>query len=1106
MNGLENFAVYGVKRGGGHGNGPFAPKESTKHWHKFGEKSSSTQGKMQNLLCLLASSRETGMPTSATAYTTALDKSTLPPFRAEYALDDTQLVRKLLAEVSLSDAQERRIDEQASGYIHAMRNAPTGLGGVEDFMREFGLTTREGLAMMVLAEALLRVPDATTADKLIEDKLAAARFDEPSQPKSDTWLVSASSWALGITSRLLHPGDTPTSILSSLVKRMGMPAVRTATRKAMRLLGHQFVLGETIGKALDRAKAQEAKGYRYSYDMLGEGARTMEDAERYFQSYANAIEEIGKSAGTRELPDRPGISVKLSALHPRYQAMNGERVRGEVVPKLLKLVAAARKHELNFTVDAEEADRLEISLDVIAAVLADPVTEGWDGFGLAVQAYQKRSIHVIDWLVAAARKHDRRLMVRLVKGAYWDTEIKHAQEMGTEDYPVFTRKAATDLSYLACAQRMLAARDVLYPQFATHNALTVAQIAELAGDKKGYEFQRLHGMGESLFKAVSETDKYPCRIYAPVGGHKDLLAYLVRRLLENGANSSFVTIVGDSSVPVAHLLKRPDEILKNGDHSRNNSIPLPLDLYGESRKNSKGLELGCAKDRTELVTAIENIEFPAVEAKPLIPGAKAFGVTEDVVSPVDGKIVAGKVTLASVQNVEDAMTAGRVGFKSWSRWPVEDRAAALEKMADLMEADFDRLMAILCVEGGKTLTDGIAEIREAVDFCRYYAAEAKSLFGAGRLLPGPTGEEDRYRFRGRGVFVCISPWNFPLAIFLGQVSAALVAGNAVIAKPAKQTPLIAHEAVRMMHKAGVPEDALLYVPGDGEIGAALTSHPKVAGVAFTGSTETAWAINRTLAAKNGPIVPLIAETGGLNAMLVDATALPEQVCDDVVNSAFQSAGQRCSALRLLFLQDDIADAQLKMLEGAAKELSLGDPKKPSTDIGPVIDTEARDGILAHVEKMRSSQKVRYVGETPQGEYANGTWVAPHIIELDRPEALEREIFGPILHVVRYKAQELDKVLDAIEETGYGLTLGVHSRIDALVEKVVDRLAVGNVYVNRNTIGAVVGTQPFGGSGLSGTGPKAGGPNYLVRFALEQVVSINTAAAGGNASLVAASDE
>lgn len=1046
------------------------------------------------------------MSVEAAATPLDTDEIGIPPFRAEAAPGDRRLIEQLLQETVLGIDADRRIDTQATGYIQDMRSTPVGLGGVEDFMREFGLTTREGLAMMVLAEALLRVPDARTADKLIEDKLAAARFDEPSQAKSDTWLVSASSWALGITSRLLHPGDTPQTILASLVKRMGMPAVRTATRKAMRLLGHQFVLGESIEKALDRARPQVAKGYRYSFDMLGEGARTARDADRYFEAYAHAIEAIGKSAGDTRLPARPGISVKLSALHARYEAVQGARVRDELVPRLLRLAGMARAHDLNFTVDAEEAARLEISLDVIAAVLADPVMEGWDGFGLAVQAYQKRAPEVIDWLISAARRHNRRLMVRLVKGAYWDTEIKHAQEMGVDDYPVFTRKAATDLCYLACAKRMLAARDVLYPQFATHNALTVAQVAELAGDKTGYEFQRLHGMGESLFQAVSGRDGYPCRIYAPVGGHKDLLAYLVRRLLENGANSSFVTIVGDSSVPVAEMLKRPSEILEDGAHARNRSIPAPPALYGASRRNSAGVDLAYAQDRSGLTRGIDRFTSKTVAARPRVPGLEPGGPAQPVVSPVDGNTVAGSIVMMAPDEVEPAMAVAQEGFKSWSRTSVEIRAAALEKTADLLEENRDRLMALLCAEGGKTLTDGIAEIREAVDFCRYYAVEARGLFGAGTLMPGPTGEENRYRFRGRGVFVCISPWNFPLAIFLGQVSAALVAGNAVIAKPAEQTPLIAHEAVKLFHAAGVPEDALLYVPGDGAVGAALTNHPGVAGVAFTGSTETAWAINRTLAQKRGPIVPLIAETGGINAMIVDATALPEQVCDDVMISAFRSAGQRCSALRLLFIQADVADQVLAMLEGAAAELRLGDPRLPSTDIGPVIDSEARDAILAHVDRMRAEQKLLSAGHAPGRDLAGGSWVPPHIIELDAPEALTCEVFGPVLHVVRYDAKDLDGVLDAIEKSGYGLTLGVHSRIDATLEKVVDRLSVGNVYVNRNTIGAVVGTQPFGGSGLSGTGPKAGGPNYLSRFAQEQVVSINTAAAGGNASLVAASDE
>ncbi|NRG16168.1 bifunctional proline dehydrogenase/L-glutamate gamma-semialdehyde dehydrogenase PutA [Rhizobiales bacterium] len=1033
------------------------------------------------------------------------DMKGVAPFRAKFAPSDEEAVRALIPQASFDAETEKLIDQHASDYIHAIRSSQGGLGGVEDFLREYGLSTREGLALMVLAEALLRVPDAATADKLIEDKLAAARFGDDDGTRPDTWLVSASSWALGITSRLIHPGEAPDTILSSLVKRMGMPAVRTATRQAMRILGHQFVLGETIKSALGRAKAQETKGYRYSYDMLGEGARTAEDAERYTKSYADAIEAIGKGAGKKPLPDRPGISVKLSALHPRYEAVNGERVRDELVPRLLKLAQAAKKHDLNFTVDAEEADRLEISLDVIAAVACDPSLAGWDGFGLAVQAYQKRGVAVVDWMISLARALDRKFMVRLVKGAYWDTEIKRAQEHGAEDYPVFTRKAATDLSYLACARKLMAARDCIYPQFATHNALTVAQILALAGGEGGFEFQRLHGMGESLFRAVAERDGHPCRIYAPVGGHRDLLAYLVRRLLENGANSSFVSAVGDTSVPIGELISRPQDVLAGGTKARNHKIPVPADLYGESRKNSEGMEFGYSAERLALVEGMAKTEFPAVKARPLGKGLEAKGAERPILSPVDGKSIAGTVQEASADQVAGIFDTAAKGFERWSRTPVETRAAAISKLGDLLEENRDRLMAILAKEGGKCLVDGIAEIREAVDFCRYYAAQARVLFGEGTLMPGPTGEEDRYRYRGRGVFVCISPWNFPLAIFLGQVTAALVSGNAVIAKPAEQTPLIAYEAFKLLHKAGVPEDAALFVPGDGAVGAALVKEPRVAGVAFTGSTETAWAINRTLAEKRGPIVPLIAETGGVNAMLVDATALPEQVTDDVIMSAFRSAGQRCSALRLLYLQDDVADKLITMVKGAAAELKLGDPADPATDIGPVIDAEARDNLIAHVEEMKKSQKVSYAGQVPDGAYADGSWVAPHIIELDKPEALTREVFGPILHVVRYKAADLPKVLDRIDATGYGLTLGVHSRIDATVKTVVDRLSVGNVYVNRNIIGAVVGTQPFGGSGLSGTGPKAGGPAYLTRFALEQVVSINTAAAGGNASLMSMSD-
>ncbi len=1027
----------------------------------------------------------------------------IPAFAAPYAADDAALIRAFIAETRLGEETERRIDQRAARLITAIRDAAGGIGELEDFLREFALSTREGLALMVLAEALLRVPDAATQDRLIEDKIGSGDWSEHSG-RGGKPFVTASIWALGLTSRIVYPGDTPERLVAGLVSRLGKPAVRTATRQAMRVLGHHFVLGQTIGEALSRARAMEKQGFRHSYDMLGEGARTAADAARYFEAYAGAIAAIGKSAGKGALPDRPGISVKLSALHPRYEAVKRERVLKELAPRLLDLARAAKAHDLNLTVDAEEADRLEISLDVVAAVLADPSLAGWDGFGLAIQAYQKRAADVVDWVGTIAPALDRRLMVRLVKGAYWDTEIKRAQERGLADYPLFTRKPATDQSYLACAHRLLALRPRIYPQFASHNALTVAAVVEMAGGPSGYEFQRLHGMGEALFTTMRKDDPaIAARIYAPVGGHRELLAYLVRRLLENGANSSFVSVVGDTDVPVADLLKRPAALLEGGDRVRHSRVPLPHDLYAPARRNSTGLEFGSAADLRALLSGMAKAGDKPIAARPLTATGKTNGGARPVVSPADGKTIVGSVVDLPVELIDEVMTAAKADFAAWSRVPATERADMLDRLADSIEGERDSLVALLAREGGKTLNDGIAEVREAADFCRYYASQARLLF-VPEVMPGPTGESDRLVRRGRGVFICISPWNFPLAIFLGQTVAALAAGNAVIAKPAEQTPLVAFRAFELLHKAGVPLAAAQLAPGDGKVGAALVAHPDVAGVAFTGSTEVAWAINRTLAAKSGPIVPLVAETGGINAMIVDATALPEQVANDVVTSAFRSAGQRCSALRLLCLQDDVADHVLDMIVGAAAKLSLGDPADPATDLGPVIDAEARANLDAHVAAMRAAPfaTIRYAGTPPTA----GTFVAPTIIELDSPERLEREVFGPILHVVRWKPAELDRLVAAIAATGYGLTLGIHSRIDETVARIVDALPVGNVYINRNMIGAVVGTQPFGGSGLSGTGPKAGGPDYLRRFALEQVVSVNTAAAGGNASLIAMADE
>lgn len=1025
------------------------------------------------------------------------------PFSAPYAGDDDRLIRQFAARTSFSPAQDAAIDQRARRMINAIRDGGGKVGGVEDFLREYGLSTREGLALMVLAEALLRVPDALTQDRLIEDKLREGGWSTH-EASGESWFVSASAWALAVSARVIGPGETPEGILRGLVKRVGLPTVRSATKQAMRFLGHHFVLGETMKDALSRAAKSEENGYRHSFDMLGEGARTAEDARRYFRSYADAIQAIGahmaKRGKGKQLPDRMGISVKLSALHPRYLATHRDRVMKELVPALTDLARMAKEHQLNFTVDAEEADRLELSLDVIAAVFSDPSLSGWDGFGLAIQAYQKRAAAVIDYIDQLCATLGRRMMVRLVKGAYWDTEVKRAQERGLEDYPVWTRKPATDLSYLACAQQLLSKRARIFPQFATHNALTVSTILELAGpDRTGFEFQRLHGMGEALYDDLLESnDRIACRIYAPVGGYRDLLAYLVRRLLENGANSSFVAVAGDKQVPVEKLLERPAARLglDDGASARHKQIPLPSDIYGR-RKNSAGFEFGHRESLDRLMSDLSK-PLPEVKAEPLVAGVTSRAEEKRVTSPADRSKTVGTVKEATPADVDAAFTAADKAFKAWSRQPVDTRAACLERMAGLLEENRNRLLALLAAEAGKTLDDGIAEIREAVDFCRYYADKGRELFGAPVQMPGPTGEDNRHLWRGRGVFGCISPWNFPLAIFLGQISAALVAGNTVIAKPAPQTPLIAYEAVKLFHQAGVPAEALALLPGGPDVGSAITAHPRLAGVAFTGSTKTAWAINRTLAAKDGPIVPLIAETGGINAMIVDATALSEQVADDVVVSAFRSAGQRCSALRILFLQEDVADGMLKMIEGAAAELNLGDPSKQNTDVGPIIDENQRQMLADHVAEMRVKQKVCYAGNVPE----TGNFFAPHIIELDSPAALTREVFGPVLHVVRWKAKELDKVLAAVDATGYGLTLGVHSRIESTIRKVTEALDTGNVYINRNMIGAVVGTQPFGGSKLSGTGFKAGGPAYLMRFAEEQVISVNTAAAGGNASLIA----
>jgi len=1023
----------------------------------------------------------------------------IPPLRAPYAPADEEIARNLLSAANRPSDAETRIDARATRLVEAIRARTGGLGGVEDFLHAYALSTKEGLALMVLAEALLRVPDPQTADRLIEDKLKAGDWMHHDS-RSASLLVSASAWTLGLTARVIHPGETPEGIVDALIKRIGLPAVRAATRQAVRLLGSHFVLGQTIEEALKRAGSQ--REFLYSFDMLGEGARTDADAHRYFESYADAIREIGKASGNETLPRRPGISVKLSALHPRYEALSRDRVLAELTPRLLELTQLAKHHQLNFTVDAEEADRLELSLDVIAAALRDSSLAGWDGFGLAVQAYQKRAGAVIDWITDVARTLDRRLMIRLVKGAYWDTEIKRAQERGLPDYPVFTRKAMTDVCYLDCVRKLLARRPLLYPQFATHNALTVACVIEDAHGSAGYEFQRLHGMGEALYEALlDELPDLTCRVYAPVGGYSDLLAYLVRRLLENGANSSFVSVAADPAVPIENILRRPQSQIGDATHARHSHIPLPRDLFRPGRRNSSGIEFG---DRASLETLLREIHgVPhTADAKSIVDGIEIAGRERPALSPIDGREI-GTVQESDKAIVNSALAAAHSAFQSWNATSIADRARILERVGDLIEQNRGRLIALLQVEGGKTIDDCVSEVREAADYCRYYASEARRSL-APISMPGPTGESNEVRMRGRGIFICISPWNFPLAIFAGQIAGALAAGNCVVAKPAEQTPLIASETIKLFYAGGVPPGALQLVLGDGKVGAMLTADRRVAGVAFTGSTEVARAINRTLAGKDGPIPPLIAETGGVNAMIVDATALPEQVTDDVIMSAFRSAGQRCSALRLLCVQEDIADRVFEMVAGAARELAVGDPRDPATHIGPVIDSEAKEKLDRWVSRGEKSGAVlfRFDGTMP----VQGTYVAPAILELNSARELKEEVFGPVLHVVRWRENELDRLLDDIAANGTALTLGIHSRIDTTIAHITRRLPHGNVYVNRNMIGAVVGSQPFGGSGLSGTGPKAGGAHYLQRFALEQTVTVNTAASGGNATLLSEDED
>ena len=1029
---------------------------------------------------------------------------------AAYRVNEEASVASCLAQAELPSEQTDRVQALAHDLVTAVREGDVGSGGLDAFLNQYELSSEEGVVLMCLAEALLRIPDADTRDDLIKDKIGGAHW-ERHLGASSSLFVNASTWALMLTGRLVaidtgfdwrNPGD----LLGRVVARGGEPVIRQALAQGMRILGRQFVMDRTIEAALERAREDEMRGHRFSYDMLGEAARTMADADRYFEAYADAIDKIGNAAMGDDPFDQPGISVKLSALHPRYEFAQRGRVMAELAPRLHSLATMAKAGGIGFMVDAEEADRLDVSLDVIEAVFTEPSLAGWEGFGLAVQAYQKRALPLIDWLAALAQSQKRRLFVRLVKGAYWDTEIKAAQELGLDGYPVFTRKSSTDVSYLACAQRLLDAPQAFYPAFATHNAQTVASILVRAEGRADYEFQRLHGMGEPLYKQLAGKWGRPCRVYAPVGSHEDLLPYLVRRLLENGANSSFVNRIVDERLPVETIIADPLEATQALDRIPHPRIPVPVDLFGAARRNSSGIDLSDVAALEPLAERMtDSLAEPAIAA-PVIGAIMAEGETRPVPDPADRDRLVGTVTSATPEQASRAVMLAERGQPDWDATPADVRAATLERAADLYETKHAALMALAVREAGKTVDDAVAEVREAVDFLRYYAERARVEFAGPLVLPGPTGEANEIALRGRGVFACISPWNFPLAIFTGQVAAALAAGNAVVAKPAEQTPLIAARAVALMHEAGVPGDVLHLLPGPGgEVGAALTADPRVAGVVFTGGTDTAWTINRALAARDGAIVPLIAETGGQNAMIVDSSALPEQVVRDAVDSAFRSAGQRCSALRVLYLQEDVANRMIEMLAGAMAELKVGDPGLLETDVGPVIDEAARDMLQAHADRMAAA--ARLIARTPMPDVpAQGVFFAPHAFEIDGIERLEHEVFGPILHVVRYSRARLDAVIDSINGAGYGLTLGIHSRIDSTVAHIRRRARVGNIYVNRNQIGAVVGVQPFGGEGLSGTGPKAGGPRYLHRFATERTVSTDTTAAGGNASLLSLQDE
>ncbi|GAA3546448.1 bifunctional proline dehydrogenase/L-glutamate gamma-semialdehyde dehydrogenase PutA [Zobellella aerophila] len=1051
------------------------------------------------------------MFTAATVFAPGYAPKDLQALRRDithnYIVDENAYLASLLEQVPATGQDLAQLNAKARRLVAKVREESGGGDGIDAFLQQYSLDTQEGIILMCLAEALLRIPDSHTADELIKDKLSGADWAKHFR-QSDSTLVNASTWGLMLTGKIVRMDKkldgNPANVLNRMINRLGEPMVRSAMYAAMKIMGKQFVLGRDIKEALKASRKSRELGYTHSYDMLGEAAMTAKDAEKYRGDYANAIDTVGAEQLNNPKVPRPSISIKLSALHPRYEEANRERVLNELHGTVLGLLEQARKLDVFITIDAEEMDRLELSLDLFESLYRSDVNNGWGGLGLVIQAYSKRALPVLCWLTALSRSQGDEIPVRLVKGAYWDSEIKHCQQGGIDGYPVYTRKAGTDVSYLACARYLLsdATKGAIYPQFATHNAHTVVSVMAMAGERN-FEFQRLHGMGEELYNAVlNENPGLVCRIYAPVGAHKDLLPYLVRRLLENGANTSFVHKLVDPKTPIDTLITHPLTSLAEYDRLANDKIPLPLAIFPD-RINSRGLNMNIEGIRAPFFDELKELATKTWQGGPIVGGRfLTTGNANTVLSPQDQGQRVGQIYFADQATVELAVGKAQAAFKGWRNTPVEARAQALEKLADLLEENHTQFISLCTREAGKLLQDGIDEVREAVDFCRYYAVEARRLMADPQKLPGYTGELNLLFAQGRGPFVCISPWNFPLAIFLGQVAAAIATGNTVLAKPAEQTSLIAHLAVTLAHKAGIPADVLQLLPGDGAtVGATLTADPRIGGVCFTGSTETAMLINQTLAKRQGAIIPLIAETGGQNAMIVDSTALPEQVVRDVVRAAFQSAGQRCSALRVLYLQEDIAERVLEILQGAMNELSVADPALWSTDVGPVIDQDAKAGLEAHLAKLIAAGK-KVIAQARLGKGCDkGFYIKPTALEIGAISELEKEQFGPILHVVRFKAKDIDKVIDDINGTGYGLTLGIHSRNESFAEYVAQGIDAGNAYINRDQIGAMVGVQPFGGQGLSGTGPKAGGPHYLTRFITEKAITNNTTAIGGNATLL-----